>query len=354
MADDEKRTAGKTGPARITLGRTGLDVCRLGFGGIPIMRISLDEAAEVVRYVLELGADFVDSARVYGHSEEAIGKALAGWRGRIVVSTKSTNRSADGILGDVETSLKKLGRDVIDIYNLHNVSSEEIYNKVMGPGGALSGLKKARKRGMIRFIGITSHKREILEKAIESGEFDTIMACYSLLEPETGDAVFPMARKAGLGIIAMKSLSGGVIEDAALALKFCLAQPDVALIPGVESKEKAKANWDIFLGDWSLSDADRRKIEELRQEHKGSFCHRCDYCQPCPQEVPIQAILGLPSILKRMGGSPRGKRWISQLIEKGENCVNCGECLSRCPYELPIPDLIEKNIAMAKQAIREV
>jgi predicted aldo/keto reductase-like oxidoreductase len=330
---------------KVRLGRTNLTVTRLGWGGIPIQRVTGEEAVSVVRSVVEMGVDLLDTARGYTTSEERIGKALAGMDRRVVISTKSPLRTAD-IYNDVRISLERLGVKKIDIYNCHGVSNPADYEKVMGPGGAYEGLLRARDEKLIDFLGLTSHSLDMLERVIAEGHFDTIMTCYSFIESEAEDRIFPKAREKDIGVLAMKSLSGGVIEKAGPALRYVLQQPGVALIPGSESVEKAAENWAVFTGDRTITAADRAYIEEIRQEFNQAFCRRCDYCQPCTEGIPIQMVLGVKSFLKRLPRESIEGGWIKDLVEKGRNCSECGECLPRCPYQLPIPDLIKENLAL--------
>jgi predicted aldo/keto reductase-like oxidoreductase len=327
------------------LGRTGLEVTRLGFGGIPIQRISEEEAVSVVKHVIEQGVTLLDTARGYTNSEERIGLALKQTDGQVYISSKSPERTADGILKHLRISLKKLQLDKIDIYSSHNVSSFEQYEKVTAPGGALEGLMRARDEGLIDFPGITSHNLDVLEQAISDDHFDTIMTCYSFLEPKAEEKVIPMAIEKDLGIMTMKNFSGGVIEDAAVALKYAFSCPEVVPIPGVDSIAAADQNWEIFsLPDYSMTDEERARMEAVKEEYGGRFCRRCDYCLPCSEGIYIQTMLGIRSMIKRMGEDAFDRPWIKTAIEKGRACTECGECEPRCPYDLPIPELIKQNL----------
>jgi predicted aldo/keto reductase-like oxidoreductase len=206
-------------------------------------------------------------------------------------------------------------------------------------------MMKAKDEGLIRHVGLTSHSLDILERVIQDGLFETVMVCYSFLEPAAEEKVIPLAREKNIGVIAMKPFSGGFIEDAALALKFTLSQPDILVIPGVESKALFDRNWEIFTeGRYELTGAERSSILDIRSRADKVFCRRCDYCQPCSEDIPIQLILGIRSLIKRMGESLFQREWIVQAIEKARNCSRCEECMSRCPYSLPIPDLIQENL----------
>lgn len=327
------------------LGRTNIEVMRLGFGGIPIQSLSEEAAVEVVRFVLDQGMNLVDTARGYTSSEERIGKALAGREHLPVISSKSPDRTADGILEQVGISLETLGVKRIDIYNAHAVNNHELYEAIMESGGAYEGLERARDKGLIGHIGITSHSLEVLERALEEDRFETIMVGYGVLEPEAEKKVIPMAREKNAGIMIMKPYSGGVVENAPLALKYVFACPDVIVIPGLHTVEQALENWQIFEGDWSYTPEEWAEVEGLRKEFSGQFCRRCNYCQPCPQEIPIQVILGLQRIIKNFGENADRIDWLANAIKAARDCLECGECEPRCPYELPIREIIQENLS---------
>jgi predicted aldo/keto reductase-like oxidoreductase len=329
---------------KIRLGRTNLFVTKLGWGGIPIQRVSEEEGVSVIRAVIGMGVDLLDTARGYTNSEYRIGLALQKTSRPVILSSKSHVRT-EKIFEDVKISLQQMKVKKIPIYHLHNVSNFKEYDKVMGPGGAYEGLKRARDKGLIEYIGITSHSLDVLGRAVEDGSVDVLMACYSFLEPDAARKVFPGARGKDIGIIAMKPFSGGVIEQPGPALRFVLSTPNVVPIPGSETVEKAYENWEIFRGNHSLTEKDQAYIETLSKEMDQQFCRRCDYCQPCSENINIQLIMGLKSVVRRFGREADQPDWIISVIEKGRNCSECGDCLQRCPYQLPIPDLIKKNVA---------
>jgi predicted aldo/keto reductase-like oxidoreductase len=336
---------------RIVIGKTGLEVNRLGFGGIPIARVDEDQAVKTVLHAVECGVDFIDTARNYKTSERRIGMALQQTDKRVVLASKSQGRTADDIRADLETSLKELQKDYLDLYQCHFVRDDQVYQEIIAPGGALEGLMQAKQEGLIGHIGLTSHSLDLLERVVDEGLFETIMVCYSFLEPQAKETIIPKALAKNIGVIAMKSFSGGVLDDPRLALKYVLSQQGVMIIPGVETTELFDQNWAVFQGSYSLSDDEKLKIKAIRNQYDKSFCRRCDYCQPCSEEVPIQLILGVRSALKRFGKSFLKEGWPREAIDKAGNCSECGECLERCPYQLPIPDLIKENLAWVKEQL---
>ena len=206
---------------KVRLGRTGLVVTRLGWGGIPIQRVEEDEAVSVIRAVIDMGVDLLDTARAYTNSEHRVGLALAGVDRPVVLSTKSQMRTA-GIYDEVHESLRQLNVKKIDIYHLHAVSDMADYEKAMAPGGAYEGLSRARDEGLIDHIGLSSHNLDVLARAVEEGRVAVIMACYGFLEPDAAARVFPLARANDVGVLAMKPFSGGVVDEAGSCAQVCL------------------------------------------------------------------------------------------------------------------------------------
>ena len=337
---------------RVVLGETGLEICRLGFGGIPIQRVSERQAVEVVLHAIESGVDFIDTSRAYTTSERRIGKALRRTSKQVTLASKSHSRTANKVRKDLETSLRELDRDYIDLYQAHFVKDEQIYTQVISSGGALEGLRKAREEGLIGHIGITSHSLDLLDRVLDDGLFETIMVCFSLLEPMAREKIIPKALEKNVGIIAMKPFSGGIIENATLALKYVLSQPGIAVLAGVEQRELFDENWAVFRGSRELDDGEKKEIEEIRSRYEKAFCHRCDYCQPCTEGISIQRILGIRSMVKRMGKRILVEGRQARDIEKARNCTECGECMTRCPYNLPIPDLIKENLQWVDEQLK--
>ena len=334
---------------RIVLGKTGLEAYQLGFGSIPIQRVTEKQAVETLLHALEKGLDFIDTSRAYTTSESRIGKALKQTDKKVTLATKSHDRTSDGIQKDIEKSLKDLQTDYIDLYQCHFVLDENDYEQVISPAGALEGLLKAKEEGLIGHIGLTAHSLDLLERVIEDGFFETVMTCFSLLEPAAKETVIPKAIEKNIGVIAMKPFSGGVIDNPRLALKYVLSQPDILVIAGVEHKDLFEEDWQVFQGSYALSRDEKLEIEEIRKQYDKSFCRRCDYCQPCSEEIPIQIVLGLPSMIKRMGPSSFNIPFVVNAINKAGDCTECGECMPRCPYGLPIPELIKERLQWAEE-----
>jgi len=286
---------------RIVIGKTELEVNRFGFGGIPIQRVEEEQAVKTVLHAVEKGVDFIDTSRAYTTSERRIGIALQQTDKKVIVASKSYSRTSEGIQADVMTSLKELQTDYIDLYQCHFVKDDQDYHQLISSGGALEGLIKSKEEGLIGHIGLTSHSLDLMDRVLDDGLFETIMVCFSFLEPEAQEKIIPKAIDKNVGVIAMKPFSGGMIENSRLALKYVLSQQGTVVIAGVEHEDLFDENWEIFQGSFELDEREINEIEEIRKAREKNFCRRCDYCQPCTEGIPIQFILGMRSMVKRMG-----------------------------------------------------
>lgn len=336
----------------MVLGRTGLEMYRLGFGGIPIQRVSEDQAVETVLHAIRQGVDLIDTSRAYTTSERRIGLALKQTDKKVILASKSASKTADAVRADLETSLKELQRNYIDLYQCHFVKDEEEYKKVVSPGGALEALRKAREEGLIGHIGITSHSLDVLDVALSDELFDTIMVCFSFLEPLAREKTIPKALEKNIGALAMKPFSGGFIENARLAMKFALSQPGILVLAGAERKDLFDENWKVFKEAQPLNEGEKKEIERIQAHYDKVFCRRCDYCQPCSEEIPIQVVLGIRSMVKRMGQGILQKGRHREALDKARNCTECETCTTRCPYQLPIPRLIHENLGWVDEQLR--
>jgi predicted aldo/keto reductase-like oxidoreductase len=335
----------------ITLGETGLEVSRIGFGGIPIVRLSEPEAVRVVRHCLDAGITFLDTANSYSTSEERIGMAIVGRREGLVIATKTTARDKATAQEHLDLSLRRLNTDVVDLWQLHNVSSIEAYERVLGPGGALEAAREARQAGKVKHIGISSHSLDVALKAADSGLFETMQFPLNYITTEAADELLPLTRQQGMGYIAMKPFGGGMLHDARLSIKYLLQFDDVLPDPGIETVEELEEIVALVEGPWELTAAEQQEIERLRVEVGTRFCRRCDYCQPCPEGVRISMILHLRGFWRRFPPEVFYTGWASQAAASARACVECGECEERCPYHLPIREMLAENLAFYDRTV---
>lgn len=328
----------------VRLGKTGLEVSRVGFGGIPIQRPAEDEAVKVVQRCLDLGITFFDTANSYATSEERIGKAIAGRREQVVIATKTGARDRATAQAHLELSLKRLNTDYIDLWQFHNIATLEAYERALRPNGAMGAAQEALRTGEIRHIGITSHSMDIALKAVPSGHFETIQFPFNFVANEPAKELASLAQKHDLGFIAMKPMAGGMLEDANLAMKYLLQFGNVVPIPGIEKIEELEEIVDIVAGSWELTSEEQQELERIRAQVDARFCRFCEYCQPCPQNIRIPVILNLRSYWKRHPAERFFTGWIAEALESARNCIECGECEEKCPYHLPVREMLVENI----------
>jgi predicted aldo/keto reductase-like oxidoreductase len=320
------------------LGRTGLVVSAVGFGGIPIQGVSATAADAIVGAALDRGITFFDSARGYTDSEAKLGRALAGRAA--VIASKTMARTAEAMAADIETSLRNLGRETIDLYQMHNVAADDVLEKVLAPGGAYEAMERARRAGKVRFVGVTSHSRQTLTRAIATGLFDAVQHPYNPLEPEWRDDVIPAARARGLGIIGMKPAAGGALGDVPAALRFALHDGVDVAIPGMDAVAQVLENAAAGAALVPPTPADLASFAEDAARWQGRFCHRCGYCKPCPNGLDVPFLLLIEAYHARYDLQAWALERLAGLEKRYADCAACGECAARCPYGLPIPELL--------------
>lgn len=328
----------------VRLGRTEMAVSRLGFGGIPIQRLSEEGAVAVVKRCLDLGVTFLDTGNGYTTSEERIGKAIRGRRDGLAIATKSMARTRDGLEKHVKESLRRLGVDYIDLYQLHGVSDFDTLDAVLAPGGLLSVLDAARDAGLVRHIGITSHQIDVARKAVETGLFETVMFPFNFIATEALDGLLPACRARDVGFIDMKPMAGGMVDNASIAFKYLRRFPGIVTIPGIERIREIEEIAAIFDGPAEMTRAEIEEMERIRDDLGARFCHRCDYCQPCNAKVPISMLLAAKTFHKRNTEHEFFAGYLASVMAKGGECVDCGECEERCPYHLPIREMIKEHM----------
>ena len=330
---------------KIRLGKTDMMVTQIGFGGIPIQRLTDDEAVKIVKRCLELGINFIDTANTYTTSEERIGKAIKGCRDKVIIATKTMPHSQEEIEKNLDLSLKRLGIDYIDLYQFHGVNDQATLDKILDPENGLRLIfEKAKRGGKIRHIGITSHKMDAVKAQVKTGYFETVMFPFNFITCEPAGELLPLCREHDVGFINMKPMAGGMLEDASVAFKYLFQFPDIAIIPGIEKVSEIEEIVSLYEGSHEMTAAETEKMEQLREELGTRFCRRCEYCQPCQQEIPIAMLMAFPSFVKRLPPdwylkNPR----IPSMMEKAIDCIECGECETRCPYNLPIREMIKES-----------
>ena len=324
-----------------TLGKTGLKVSRMGFGGIPIQKIDEEGTRRLLQEMAEKGINYIDSARGYTVSEQYIGYGLQGIRDKFILATKSMSRTKDAMAGDIETSLKNFRTDYIDLYQVHNPSMEQL-DQVIGEGGALEALMEAKATGKIGHIGLTAHSTAVFERALELEWVETIMFPYNIVEQQGAELIHRCTEK-NIGFIDMKPLAGGAIEDGTLALRYVCSNPDVTVvIPGMAESSELEENMAACSNEAPLTEEELAKMEAVRKQLGTDFCRRCNYCAPCSVGINIPSVFLFAGYLQRYDLGDWARDRYSTLKVKASACIECGKCEPRCPYHLPIREKLKQ------------
>lgn len=323
------------------LGKTGLKVSRIGFGGIPIQRIDAAGTKVLMHQLLEAGVNYIDTARGYTVSEAFLGEALEGIREHFILATKSMARTKEAMEADIETSLHNLRTDHIELYQIHN-PSEAQFEQVLAPGGALEVLLAAKEAGKIQHIGVTAHSLAVFEKALSLDWVETIMFPYNIVETQ-GEKLIQACTDRNIGFIDMKPLAGGAIDNSPLALRYIAANPNVTVtIPGMASSEEIEQNIAAVSDKLPLSDDEKSEIQQIRRDLGTQFCRRCNYCAPCSVGISIPNVFLMEGYLTRYHLADWAKTRYNAMAVKASACVGCGACEDRCPYHLPIRKMLKK------------
>ena len=325
------------------MGATGLRVQRMGMGGIPIQRLTLAQSDRLLENAVGAGINFFDTARIYTDSENKMGRVLSRHRSQVVIASKSFSREAAKMMQDIEASLKQLRTDCIDLYQCHNIASENDLAKVLAADGALAGLVKAREQGKIRHIGLSGHKPRIVRMALAHFPFATIQVPCNFMEIDALADLVPQARRQQVGIIAMKPIGGGNIREIQLNFRFMFTQGIDVAIPGMDSEKQVAENVAVLENVSPLVAEETARLQKEKERLGDSFCRRCEYCMPCPQGLPIAFL----HVLKNYYFLYDLRDWvwerIDALAKTYKDCAACGECVKKCPYHLNMPEIFRET-----------
>ena len=324
------------------LGKTNLEVTKLGLGGIALSTVmgGKDEETinQVIHSALDSGINFIDTSRVYMDSEANIGEVMKTRRKECILASKSHERGYDQVLADLEESLKQLQTDKIEIYQIHELGPDEV-SVVMKKGGTLDAFKKAKEQGLIDFIGVTSHHTDVSIQMMKTGEFDTVMFPFNVIEREPEKEIISLAKSKDIGSIVMKALAGGVIRNIEKSHKFLNGYPLDNILVGVASLAELNENLKYAENSEPLTQQELKEFEDDVAYLGKDFCRRCNYCMPCTNDIIIPAMIHLN--WQRLRGlnyedlSDERKKSGKNLMLWWQACSECGKCEEKCPYDLP-------------------
>ena len=326
--------------SKVTLGTTGITVEKNGFGCLPIQRVSMEQAGHLLRKAFDHGVRFFDTARAYSDSEEKIGRALHDVREQLFLATKTQAKTGEELRQQLDTSLRLLQTDYIDIYQFH------FAKRCIRPGdgsGLYEAALEAKQQGKIRHIGITTHRFEVALEAIESGLYETLQFPFCYLANEKDMAVVEACKKAGMGFIAMKALSGGLITNSAAAYAYLDQFDHVLPIWGVQRESELDEFLSYIDAPPVLTDELKGVIERDRAQLQGEFCRGCGYCMPCPAGIEINNCARMSLMIRRAPTDAWTDEQGQERMHKIKDCLNCGACKAKCPYGLDTPRLLQEN-----------
>lgn len=332
----------------VTLGTTGITVNKNGFGALPIQRISNENAVLLIQKAFHAGITFFDTARFYTDSECKLGEALEGIRDQVYIATKTGASTADAFWKDLETSLNNLKTDYVDLYQFHNPA----FCPKPGDGSGLyEAMLQAKAEGKVRHIGITNHRLSVAEEAIESGLYETLQFPFCYLSGEKELSLVNKCKEKNMGFIAMKALSGGLITNSAAAYAFLAQYDNVLPIWGVQ-REKELDEFISYIDNPPCMTSELDSfIAKEREELSGEFCRGCGYCMPCPAGIEINNCARMSLLLRRSPAELQLTEEVQAKMKKIEDCLHCGKCKSKCPYELDTPALLARNYEDYKQVL---
>lgn len=325
---------------QVTLGKTGITVEKNSFGALPIQRISQEEAVKLLRKAYDKGVTFFDTARGYTDSEVKLGEAFDGMREKVYIATKTVAGTGEAFWKDLNTSLKNLRTDYIDIYQFHNPS----FCPKPGDGtGLYEAMLEAKEKGMVRHIGITNHRLNIAHEAVESGLYETLQFPFCYLATEKDIELVEKCKEADMGFIAMKALSGGLITNSAAAYAFLAQYDNVLPIWGVQRESELDEFLSYIDNPPVMTEELAAVIQHDREELLGDFCRGCGYCMPCPVGIEINNCARMSLLIRRSPSAAQLTPAAQEKMKKIEKCLHCGQCKAKCPYGLDTPALLEKN-----------
>ncbi len=322
---------------RMKLGKTNLEVNKNGFGALPIQRRNMEDSIEILRTAYDAGIDFYDTAHFYTDSEEKIGNALGDVREDIYLASKSGAETVEEFWSDLETSLKSMKTDYLDLYQFHNISfcpkeDDELYQAML----------EAKDKGMINHIGITTHKITFAHEAIESGLYETLQYPFSYLSGEEELELVKKCEEHDVGFIAMKAMGGGLIKNSKASFAYINQFDNVLPIWGIQKMEELNE----FLSydeNTILTDELKADIEKDKEDLGENFCRGCGYCMPCPEGINISLCARMSLWIRRFPTEPNMDEKTQKTMEETLNCIECYACVDNCPYELDIPELLKEN-----------
>jgi len=332
----------------VTLGSTGIVTPQNAFGALPIQRISKEEAVKLLHKAYDGGMTFFDTARFYTDSEMKIGAAFSGMREKVYIASKTMATRVEEFWTDLQTTLTNLQTDYLDLYQFHNPS---FCPRPNDGTGLYEAMLEAKAQGKVRHIGITNHRLSVANEAIDSGLYETLQFPFCYLASEEDIQLVRKCGEKNMGFIAMKGLSGGLLTNAAACFAFMSQFDNVLPIWGVQKEEELDEFLSFGKNPPVLDGELAAFIEQDKKELQGDFCRSCGYCMPCPVGIEILNCARMSQLIRRSPSASYLTPEAQAKMMKIEECLECGQCASRCPYHLDTPKLLKKNLEDYKKIL---
>ena len=364
------------------LGSTGLEVSLLGFGGFHLLEIPQKEATVLLNEYLDRGGNYIETAIAYGkgESERKIGEAVGKRRKEYVLVTKTPDRDGEGCRRSVETSLKNLKTDYVDILLMHAVSTMDDLEKILAPGGAFEEAEKLKKEGKIRHIGLSMHGQpDVLISALNRAPFEVVMTTINYYDahnfPKINAELVPLANEKNVGIILMKPLGDGLLyQNAEDAFNWAFSQPVSIVVTGMNNLEMLNLDMDLANRFEQLTPSRLGEISTCSPELGQYVCRQCGICDNLgPDNFKARDIFRLEGLYDRQmrtgkitdtgdfalrdrlrfwfGTQDKAREEYAQLPVKGDLALTEDECRGICPFGIDIP--YKLNLADYKLAGKE-
>ena len=326
--------------SKIQLGSTGIEIEKNGFGCLPIQRVTREEAARLLRKAVDGGINYFDTARAYSDSEEKMGCAFQGMRDKVVIATKTHARTGAELRQHLETSLRELNTDYIDVYQFHNPA---FCPRPGGEDGLYDAALEAKKQGKICHIAITNHRLAVAHEAIDSGLYALLQFPYSYLSGPQEEELVAKCRAQGMGFVAMKGMAGGLLRNGTAAAAWMAGQEGVVPIWGMQYEWELDQFLAAVRETPALTPELQAVIDKDRGELTGDFCRGCGYCMPCPMGIEINQCARMSLMLRRAPAAGWLTEEWQEKMRRIESCLHCGQCAAKCPYGLDTPRLLPDN-----------
>ena len=311
------------------LGKTGLSVSEISLGGVALGWLGKKRSTALINFCLDRGINYIDT---YNGTGKHIGGILKKRRKDFLLSTRGNSKTID-------SDLKQLNVDFFDIFFLSMVDSVEQYKAATREAHLLD---KAKRAGRFRFLGIATHNPSLYSRIIREGVFPVVMFPLNCVD-EISEKVFSAAGKKKVGIIAMKPLAGGNLTNYRAALRFALSKKISTAVIGIASIKEAKEDIKV-LGNKTITGQDKLYYKQIRKKLGKTFCRYCGHCifpDPCPVGIPVRIIMMLKTLAYQ---SHLRRNTSAEQLAKVKDCIRCGKCEERCPYDLPIRELLPRKV----------